>query len=411
MPASAPAAARTSNGVFGLFCLGSFLLSVSYGTTFLLAMMLSAHGGSESDAGTIISVAMFSTFAAVIFSGHLTDLFGAPRAIAAGAVLLAAACLGFASVQTFGTAVLIFGLLLGLGWGVFYTLGPIIVAMIIEPARRVKFFALLSGSMLTGIGTGPLIGRASEALGYPVESAFVMAAIASLLGGLVFVCIGPKIKHQSRLIGPVSVCKITPRAAVSVLSSKAVFAIVMVGLGGAIFGGLSSFQTSYATLNHLDYSLFFLGFMGAAIACRLLVAGFIIKRDPYVMACILTALIVVSVLMFMFFVHSSAMYVLAAITLGVGYGLTYSVINGLAANEAPVGYTSQSLVLFSLAYFVGVFGFPWLAGHVIVSYGIPALLSIILVIAVCNWTITAGRLLWRRLSQSRSASPQASALD
>ena len=394
MSSSAPAT-RTSNGVFGLFCLGSYLLSVSYGTTFLLAMMLSAHGGSESDAGTIISAAMVSTFAAVIFSGHLTDLFGAPKSIAAGAVLLAAACLGFANVQTLGGAALLFGLLLGLGWGVFYTLGPIIVAMIIEPARRVKYFALLSGSMMTGIGTGPLLGRASEALGYPVETAFIAATVASLLGGLAFVLIGPKIKEQSAIVGPVSVCKITPRAAVTVLRSKALFAIVMVGLGGAIFGGLSSFQTSYATLNQLDYSLFFLGFMSAAISCRLFIAGFIVKRDPYWMACALTAMIVLSVLMFMFSVTSSATYVLAAVTLGVGYGLTYSVINGLAANEAPAGHTSQSLVLFSLAYFIGVFGFPWLAGHIIVSYGIPTLLLIILLIALCNWSITAGRLLWR----------------
>ena len=104
MSFSAPPA-HTSKGVFGLFCLGSYLLSVSYGTTFLLAMMLSAHGGSESDAGTIISAAMVSTFAAVIFSGHLTDLFGAPKSIAAGAMLLAAACLGFANVQTFGARV------------------------------------------------------------------------------------------------------------------------------------------------------------------------------------------------------------------------------------------------------------------------------------------------------------------
>ena len=87
MPSTASAAPSPTHGVFGLFCLGSYLLSVSYGTTFLLAMVLSAHGGSESDAGTIISLAMLSTFGAVIFSGHLTDLFGAPKAIAAGAAL------------------------------------------------------------------------------------------------------------------------------------------------------------------------------------------------------------------------------------------------------------------------------------------------------------------------------------
>lgn len=406
-----PSTPAVNTRLFALFCLASFLLSLSYGSTFLLSLLIHSRGGNEHDAGSVISMAMLSTFVAVVFCGHLADAVGAARVIAGMGVLLVVACLGFALTPGFGPGLMLFGLSLGLGWGVFYTLGPIIVAMIIEPARRVKYFALLSGSMLTGIGTGPLIGRASEALGYPVELAFVIAAIASLLGGLAFLLIGPKIKHQSSQIGPVSVCKITLRAAVSVLGSKALFAIIMVGLGGAIFGGLSSFQTSYATLNHLDYSLFFLGFMGAAISCRLLIAGFIIKRDPYVMACVLTALIVVSVLMFMFSVHTSATYVLAAITLGVGYGLTYSVINGLAANEAPAGYTSQSLLLFSLAYFVGVFGFPWLAGHVIVTYGIPALLSIILVVALCNWAITVGRLLWQRLSQSKSASHQASALD
>ena len=402
MPSSPPSQAK---GVFGLFCLASYLLSVSYGSTFLLAMMLRAHGGSESDAGTIISVAMLSTFMAVIFSGHLTDLFGAPKAIAAGALLLAAACLGFASVPGYGAAVLVFGLLLGLGWGVFYTLGPIVVAMLIEPAQRVKYFALLSGSMMSGIGTGPLLGRAAQGLGYPVESAFLVAALASLLGGLMLIAIGPKIKHQHSTSGPVTVCKITPRAAGLVLRSKAVFAIIMVGLGGAIFGGLSSFQTSYAALNQLDYSLFFLGFMGAAISCRLLIAGFIVKRDPYVMACLLTALIVVSVLMLMFFVSSGITYLLAAVVLGVGYGLTYSVINGLAANEAPAGYTPQSLVLFSLAYFIGVFGFPWLAGQIIVNYGMPALLWIILAVAVCNWTITLGRLVWRRTTRLAPGCP------
>jgi hypothetical protein len=121
---------------------------------------------------------------------------------------------------------------------------------------------------------------------------------------------------------------------------------------------LSSFQTSYASAKQLDYSLFFLGFMSAAISCRLLIAGFIVKRDPYRMACLLTALMVLSVLMFMYGVDSAATYVLAAVVLGVGYGLTYSVINGLAANEAPVGQTAQSLVLFSLGVFRWRVRFP-----------------------------------------------------
>ncbi|MNP02214.1 Major Facilitator Superfamily protein [compost metagenome] len=383
----------SSNRLFGTFCLSSYLLSLSYGTTFLLAMTLRAHGASEADAGSVISTAMLSTFLAVIFSGHLSDHLGAAKSVAVGAVFLAAACLGFAALPGLGVAMMLFGLLLGFGWGVFYTLGPIIVAMLIEPERRVKYFALLSGCMMTGIGTGPLLGRVAQALGYPVEAAFVVAAGASVLGGVMFLLMAPRIQqHQSA----VAVSRITPVAARSVLSSKAAFAILMVGLGGAIFGGLSSFQTSYAALLHLDYSLFFIGFMSAVIACRLLVAGFIVKRDPYVMACVLTALIVLSVLMFMYWVASPGGYLLAAIVLGVGYGLTYSVINGLAANEAPAGQTAQALLLFSLAYFIGVFGFPLLAGKVIVEAGMAALLQLLLVIALANWSITVARLAWRR---------------
>ena len=103
-----------------------------------------------------------------------------------------------------------------------------------------------------------------------------------------------------------------------------------------------------------------------------------------------------SIVMFGFVVDSGFSYVLAAVMLGVGYGLTYSVINGLAANEAPSGTTAQSLLLFSLSYFIGVFGFPLLAGQIIVEYGMTTLLLTVLCVALLNWLITVGRLLWRR---------------
>jgi len=172
--------------LFGLFCLASYLLSLSYGATFLLSLLIGSRGGNEHDAGSVISAAMLSTFSAVIVSGHLSDLLGAARAIALFGLLLVAASLGFALTPGFGHLLLFFGLLLGLGWGVFYTLGPIVVASLVTPAQRAKYFALLSGSMMTGIGSGPLLGRAASALGYPVTAAFYLAALASLIGVVLF---------------------------------------------------------------------------------------------------------------------------------------------------------------------------------------------------------------------------------
>jgi MFS family permease len=289
-----------------------------------------------------------------------------------------------------------FGLSLGLGWGVFYTLGPIIVAMLVEPAQRAKYFALLSGSMMTGIGSGPLLGRAASALDFSLTAAFFIAALASLTGVVIFWRLGRALSQHA---APAS--KISWSATRQVLSSKAVFAIIMVGLGGCVFGGLSSFQTSYAALHGLDYSLFFLGFMSAAITSRLLIAGIVVKRDPYWAACVLSGLMLVSIFLFGFRVSGNYSYLLAAVTLGVGYGLTYSVINGLAANEAPAGTTSQALLLFSLAYFIGVFGFPLLAGKVIVEYGMPTLLMSVLTVALLNWLITVVRLIWRRIASHK----------
>ncbi|WP_460121972.1 MFS transporter [Pseudomonas sp. S2_C03] len=387
---------QVSRKLFGMFCLASYLLSLSYGSTFLLSLLIGARGGNEHDAGSVISAAMLSTFAAVIVSGHLSDVFGAARSIALFGVLLVVASLGFAMTPGFGHLLLFFGLLLGLGWGVFYTLGPIIVASLVVPAQRAKYFALLSGSMMTGIGSGPLLGRAASALGYPLTSAFYLAALASLIGVVLFWRLDARLNKAPSPTA--SVARISWRATFEVLSSRAVLPIVMVGLGGCVFGGLSSFQTSYATSRSLDYSLFFFGFMGAAISSRMLIAGFVVKRDPLRASCLLSGLMMGSIVLFGFVVDNSFTYVLAAMTLGVGYGLTYSVINGLAANEAPGGVTAQALLLFSLSYFIGVFGFPLLAGKIIVEQGMGTLLLTILAVALLNWLITVGRLLWRRFN-------------
>ena len=84
----------------------------------------------------------------------------------------------------------------------------------------------------------------------------------------------------------------------------------------------------------------------------------------------------------------------------MGYGLTYSVINGLAANEAPTGLMPQSRLLFSLADMIGVFGFPLVAGNLIVSSGIQTMLCVLLLLAVLNLAIVLFRLAHRATRQS-----------
>lgn len=384
---------RIASGEFAILCFGGYLLSIAYGVTFLIPMLVGQRGGDEAMAGLIISAATLSTMILVIFSGHIADMLGSARAVAASALFLAASGLGFAIVPSAGPELIVMGFVLGIGWGTWYTLGPILVAAIIEPARRVKFFALLSGSMMAGIGTGPIIGRVAIAMSFPLESAFVVATITSLIGGALYLCLHQRLIKTGKIVPQVS--RISLSAVREVAGSHAIYSIVMVGIGGAIFGGLSSFQTSYAQHYGFDYSLFFIGFMAAAIICRMFLAGYVVQMDAFYALLALTGLTLISIVLFMTVTSSELVYLGAAVVLGVGYGLTYSVINGLAANEAPEGKIPQSLLLFSLAYFVGVFGFPLVAGSLIVSSGIEAMLSVVLALAIMNASIVAFRTLHR----------------
>jgi MFS family permease len=374
---------------FSAFCIASFLLSISYGSTFLLALLATSFGGSESNAGQVFAVAMISTLATVLGSGHVMQRLGAARSIALGAFCLVIASLGFALVPGLGMALMAYGLILGVGWGLFYTVGPIMVVGMVEPARRTHCFALLSGSMLTGIGTGPLAGKLAGYFGLPIQTAFFCAAASAALGGLYFWQLGARRFDSNQRAG--SRVQISLASAWGVLRSRSAFSILMVGLGGAIFGGMGSFQTSYAASLGLDYSLFFIGFMGAAISCRLLIAGWVVKRNPLATSAVLTTLMLISITGFDKWVHDSLSYGLTAALLGVGYGLNYSVINGLAANEAPPLLTAQALLLFSLSYFIGVFGFPFFAGQLITSIGVHGMLLSVGLIALLVWGLSIGR--------------------
>lgn len=115
---------------------------------------------------------------------------------------------------------------------------------------------------------------------------------------------------------------------------------------------------------------------------------------------VLTSLTLASILLFLMVTSNHLVYLGAAAMLGLGYGLTYSVINGLAANEAPAGLMPQSLLIFSLAYFLGVFGFPLIAGKLIVSSGIQAMLYVVLLLAVLNFAIVLFRVAYRATRMS-----------
>ena len=75
------------------------------------------------------------------------------------------------------------------------------------------------------------------------------------------------------------------------------------------------------------------------------------------------------------------MYLLVAVLFGIGYGASYPLLAAMAANNANKDIIPQTLQLFALTYFIGIFGFPMIAGWLITEFSITPLLVLITVLA------------------------------
>ena len=53
-------------GTFALLCLGGYLLSIAYGVTFLIPLLVAGRGGDTSVAGMVISSATVTTVLLVL---------------------------------------------------------------------------------------------------------------------------------------------------------------------------------------------------------------------------------------------------------------------------------------------------------------------------------------------------------
>jgi MFS family permease len=98
-----------------------------------------------------------------------------------------------------------------------------------------------------------------------------------------------------------------------------------------------------------------------------------------------------SVVLFIFMGGDETLYVLFAILFGIGYGASYPILAAMAANDAADGLVPQTLQLFALTYFVGIFGFPLVAGWLIVDAGPIALLVLVAALAGIEATMAARR--------------------
>ena len=377
--------------VFTLFFVAVFLQSGTYGLTFMLPELFAVFNANEKVVGTMLIVTTVVTLITVYYSGHLSDLLGRMRTLGLSGYAIAAALIFYSMANGIGLSMIIASALIGFGWGLMYTLAPVVLTQISSAKHRVQIFSLYAVFLMSGFGLSPVFVSWMTSNGYSITSAFLVVALLCAVSGTLFLLLKRPIDHHSVAKAPNSHSRLSLASVMSILKSRAWLPVAMVFLGASVFAGLNNFQTSIASAEGLNYADYFLTYTITTVICRFLFAGLSGGKSPYRLIGILQSIMCLSALLFLFIDGNQSVYIACAILFGIGYGASYPILAAMAANDAQEHLVPQTLQLFSLTYFIGIFGFPYIAGWLIVDFSITALIIVVALIAAIEATMALVR--------------------
>jgi MFS family permease len=377
--------------MFFLYFAAICLQAGAYGLTFMLPRLFDSFGANEKVVGWMLLVTTVSTITTVYFSGHLSDLFGRLRTLSVACLAISASLFLYGSLDTVGVGLVSASLLLGFGWGLTYSLGPIVLTRLVGADERVRFFTLLSVFVMAGFGLAPVLASLLEGAGYSVRDAFYVTAAFCVVSAVLFFLLDAPVKAYAINPRAEAPSRITLAALSGVLTSRALLPVIMVCLGASVFAGLNNFQTVFADARGLDYASFFLAYTFTVVIFRLVLARFKGGKNPYRTIALLQYVMCLSIILFIFSGTNLPLYLVVAVLFGIGYGVSYPILVAMAAADAREDLSAQTLQVFALTYFIGIFGFPLIAGWMIVEIGTLPLLAFIAVLAVIEATLALRR--------------------
>ena len=377
--------------LLALFLLAVFLQAGTYGLTFLLPDLFATFGADERAVGSMLAITTMVTLTTVYFSGHLSDALGRMRTLGLSGFTITGALFLYAGAQGIGVRLILASALIGFGWGLMYTLAPVVLTRLSDGSNRVRLFSLYSVFMMAGFGVSPVYASWLEAWGFGLRDAFRMVGIFCAISGAIFLALRPVMTRHAVAEAAGTRSRLSLGAVSAIMRSRGRLPVVMVCLGASVFAGVNNFQTVIAKSEGLDYADYFLVYTGTTVLCRIAFAGYSGGASPYRIIGLLQIVMCAGVLAFLFIDGNQTVYLLCAILFGIGYGASYPVLAAMAANDAEEGLVAQTVQLFSLTYFIGIFGFPYVAGWLLVEHGIPAMLLVVAVLAAIEATMALGR--------------------
>lgn len=362
------------------------LVAFASGLFLTLPLYFKNVGKSEIFFGQIYAIGAIGTILCVALSATIIKKIGLSQAAPIGSLLFSAGSFLYYIVSNFEldpTIYYLASILQGAGWGLVFTLGPICLSTTVDNSNRSYYFTIYAAYSTLGVGAAPVIVRLIELI-YSVKHSeiFLAASALSLCAALVSFIVANKNTVYSSANSGTKVSGI--EEFVQVLRQPSNYFFGMVFLGACIYTSMMNLQTTFASSQNIDYVIFYGFYSLAVVLSRFLLSKPLSRIQPKKSIFWLMILMLIALGLLFTAKHSIFYYAIGALLLGVSYGLVYPIIQAEATNHAQPHLRPQTLIYFSLSYFIAVYLFPYIGATIAVQYNYSTLLIVLAIAAAAE---------------------------
>ncbi len=391
--------------------LGTLGISLAYGMLLLLPLYVQELEGNEASFGVVLSSAAVP---AVVCIGLLIRYPEAFRPHWVVAVAIAIYGLGAAGTFLVGgtwTPLIGIGVLLGTAWAVVYTATPMVMSEMVTDEGRATYFGYLTGTQQVGIGAGPVLAGLLVGSGLGFKGTFLTAGLISLVAVVSTVAVGlitpdrrvnREVERQAGGPDPeVNQGEVSAGEALRKMAgSEAIYYLIIVLLFACLFTSMTQFQTTFAAVQNLDYSVFYVTYTVAVIASRFGLASWASRFDPSLVIAVSVSVMALAVASFLLIGASLLAYGIASAFLGLGYGLALPTAQAQAVNVSEETVRPRVLPVAGLMFQGAILAFPLVAGWIIAGFGYGMLFVVLVAFALIQAAISWWRFLGSRNGRS-----------
>ncbi|HEV8244400.1 MAG TPA: MFS transporter [Polyangiaceae bacterium] len=319
-----------------------FVFGLGFSSFFLLPKYLTeVHGAGPDLIGRVMAAGPIAAVATIPFAASFIDRIARRAMLAAGALALFVAALGFRHLGELGLEIYFLRALQGAGFTLYMSAGATLVAELSPPERLGQAFGLLGAAMLSTNAIGPGLAE-PIAQRYGWHPVFVASAACSLIALLgVYL-----LREERRVVSPrlVSVRLWQPRL------RRLLYAGAVVGVS---FGTVITFYQPLAlSLGIHEVRDLFIGYTITALAVRVVFGGWLDRFGRQRVALISASLYALAVLATAGL--QPGWLLPLGLLLGLAHGMLYPVLSALVLEGADPNSRGTLMTCFGGSFNVGM---------------------------------------------------------